>query len=58
LLHETLSDDDLIAIRTYLQQQRVLGKDDFRDMVEAKTRRFAGMRPAYRPPRNKSTAGK
>lgn len=58
LLHETLSDDDLTAIRTYLQQQRVLGKDDFRDMVEAKTRRFAGVRPAHRPSRNKSTAGK
>jgi len=58
LLHETLSDDDLTAIRTYLQQQSVLGKDDFRDMVEAKTRCFAGVRPAHRPPRNNSTAGK
>jgi hypothetical protein len=34
------------------------GKDDFRDMAEAKTRRFVGMRPAHRPPRNTSTAGK
>ena len=58
LLRETLSDDDLIAIRTYLQQQRALGKDDFRDMVEAKTRRFAGVRPAHRPSRNEPTAGK
>jgi putative transposase len=58
LLHETVFDDDLTAIRTYLQQQRVLGKDDFRDMVEAKTRHFAGMRPTHRPPHNKSTPGK
>lgn len=50
LLHETLSDDDLKAIRTYLQQQRALGRDDFRAMVEAKTRRFAGIRSAHRPP--------
>jgi putative transposase len=50
LLHETLSADDLKAIRTYLQQQRALGRDDFRAMVEAKTRRFAGIRPAHRPP--------
>jgi len=27
-------------------------EDDFRAMVEAKTRRFAGVRPAHRPPRN------
>ena len=49
LLHETLSDDDLTAIRTYLQQQRALGRDDFRAMVDAKARRFAGIRPAHRP---------
>jgi len=36
LPQETLSDDDLTAIRAYLQQQRALGKDDFRAMVEAK----------------------
>ena len=36
-------------IRAYLQQQRALGRDDFRAMVEAKTRRFAGIRPAHRP---------
>jgi len=50
LLHEALSDDDLKAIRTYLQQQRALGRDDFRAMVEAKTQRFASVRPAHRPP--------
>jgi putative transposase len=53
LLRETLSDDDLAAIRIYLQQQRALGRDDFRAMVEAKTHRFAGVRPAHRPPRRR-----
>ncbi|MDE2279787.1 MAG: transposase [Xanthomonadaceae bacterium] len=58
LLHEPLSDDDLGAIRTYLQQQRALGKDSFRAMVEAKTRRFAGIRPAHRPARARPAVGK
>ena len=49
LLREALSDDDLQAIRSYLQQQRAWGRDDFRAMVEDKTRRFAGTRPAHRP---------
>jgi len=53
LLRETLSDDDMLAIRTYLQQQRALGHDAFKAMVEAKTQRFAGARPAHRPPRKK-----
>ncbi|MFA6230237.1 MAG: transposase [Rhodanobacter sp.] len=51
LLRETLSEDDLHDIRIYLQQQRALGRDDFRAMVEAKTHRFAGTRPAHRPAR-------
>ena len=51
LLQETLSEDDLHDIRAYLQQQRALGRDDFRAMVEAETRRFAGIRPAHRPAR-------
>ncbi|KAA0069191.1 hypothetical protein CIW53_13695 [Rhodanobacter sp. T12-5] len=50
MLRETLSDDDIAAIRNYLQQQRALGRDNFRAMVEAKTQRFAGIRPAHRPP--------
>jgi putative transposase len=54
LLREVLSDDDLLEVRTYLQQQRALGRDDFRAMVEAKTRRFAGIRPAHRPARDPS----
>lgn len=49
LLDEALTDEDLAAIREYLQQQRAWGRDDFRAMVEAKTRRFAGTRPAHRP---------
>jgi len=53
-LQEALSDDDLKAIRTYLQQQRALGRDDFRAMVEAKTWCFAGVRPAHRPPHDSS----
>lgn len=49
LLREALSDDELHAIRTYLQQQRALGHDAFKAMVEAKTQRFAGTRLAHRP---------
>lgn len=58
LLGEALSDNDLTAIRTYLQQQRALGREDFRAMVEAKTQRFADIRPAHRPPRRASNACK
>ena len=58
LLREALPDDDLAAIRTYLQQQRALGRDDFRAMVEAKTQRFAGIRPAHRPPSRSSNGCK
>ncbi|WP_297830435.1 hypothetical protein [Thermomonas sp.] len=52
MLAEAISDDDLAAIRLYLQQQRAYGRDDFRAMVEAKTQRFAGVRPAHRPARS------
>lgn len=58
LLRETLSDDDLHAIRLYLQQQRALGRDDFCAMVEAKTKRFAGIRAAHRPARTENVADK
>jgi putative transposase len=58
LIFETLSDDDLKAIRTHLQQQRALGRDDFRAMVQAKTQRFASVRPAHRPPRSNSNGCK
>ena len=51
IVREALPDDTVQEIRLYLQQQRALGRDDFRSMVEAKTRRFAGTRPAHRPPK-------
>jgi len=49
LLDDALPADTLAEIRLYLQQQRAWGRDDFRAMVEAKTQRFAGTRPAHRP---------
>jgi len=51
LLNDAISEDELTAIRTYLQQQRAWGRNDFRAMVEAKTKRFADIRPAHRPVR-------
>ncbi len=57
LLSEAISDEDLAAIRLYLQQQRAYGRDDFRAMVEAKTQRFASVRPAHRPARSKKATG-
>ena len=36
MLADALSDEDLAAIRLYLQQQRAYGRDAFRAMVEAK----------------------
>jgi len=49
LLVETLSEESLAEIRIYLQQQRALGTDRFRELVQAKLQRFAGVRPAHRP---------
>jgi putative transposase len=57
LLAEAISDEDLAAIRLYLQQQRAYGRDDFRAMVEAKTQRFASARPAHRPSRSMNATG-
>jgi putative transposase len=54
LLAEAVSDDELNAIRQYLQQQRAWGRDDFRAMVEAKTQRFAGVRAAHRPAKSRT----
>ncbi len=51
LLDEAVGEQDLVEVRQYLRQQRAWGRDDFRAMVEAKTRRFAGVRPAHRPSR-------
>jgi len=49
LLAQAFNEHGLADIRTYLQQQRTYGRDAFQAMVEAKTNRFAGMRPAHRP---------
>jgi putative transposase len=51
LLDECMGEQELAAIRIYLQQQRAYGRDDFQALVEAKTKRFAGVRPAHRPKR-------
>ena len=48
LLSEAISEEELAEISLYLQQQRAWGRDDFRAMVEATTRRFAAPRPAHR----------
>jgi putative transposase len=53
IIRQAITDDELLAIRIHLQQQRALGRDAFKAMVEAKTQRFAGVRPAHRPPRRK-----
>ena len=58
IVREALPDATVQEIRLYLQQQRALGSDGFRCMVEAKTRRFAGTRPAHRPRNPESRAGK
>lgn len=55
MLAEAINDEDLAAIRLYLQQQRAYGRDDFRTMVETKTQRFAGVRPAHRPAKSSAT---
>lgn len=57
LLADALPDDQVTEIRAYLQQQRALGRDSFRAMVEARTARFAGIRPAHRPRRPSGPAG-
>ena len=53
LFREAVSDSELLDIRPHLQQQRALGHESFRAMVEAKTQRFAGIRPTRRPSRHK-----
>lgn len=54
LLAEALSGNDLANLRLYLQQPRAYSRDAFRETVEAKTQRFAGVRPAHRPAKTKS----
>ncbi|PPT49043.1 hypothetical protein XarbCFBP8147_14460 [Xanthomonas arboricola] len=49
LVDEPLSDELLASIRLHLQQQRALDQAAFRTTVVAKTRPFAGVRPAHWP---------
>jgi len=49
LLAEAFTAEQIDAIRLDLQQQRAWGRDDFRAMVEARARRFAGTRPGLPP---------
>lgn len=51
LLRDALNDENLAAIRARLQQQCIFCRDEFRALVEAATKRFAGVRPAHRPAR-------
>ncbi len=48
-LAQGIPDAELGDIRTHLVQQRAWGGEGFRRMVEAKSLRFAGVRPAHRP---------
>jgi hypothetical protein len=49
LFDEVLSNEDISDIRAYFQQQRALGIDRFRAMVEQKFGRCASLRPPRRP---------
>ena len=49
LVQQALPEETLVEIRAYLQQQRALGTDRFREQVQLKLQRFAGVRPAHRP---------
>src|SRR5690348_9643949 len=50
LFADALPDELVSEIRGYLQQQKALGTDRFRSWVEARTGRFAMVRPPGRPP--------
>ena len=50
LFDQVLGNDDINEIRAHIQQQRALGNDRFRAMVERKLGRCASVRPAHRPP--------
>jgi len=51
LFADALPDELVGEIRSYLQQQKALGTDQFRSWVEARTGLFAAVRPVGRPPR-------
>lgn len=57
MLAETISDEDLAAIRLYRQQQHAYGRDDYRTMFEAKSQRFACVQPAHRLPKSENPTG-
>ena len=50
LFAQALPDELVSEIRSYLAQQKALGTDRFRTWVEARTGRFAGLRPVGRQP--------
>jgi putative transposase len=49
LFKTALSDDQLLDIRTHLQQQRALGPNRFQAIIEAELGRVAKVRPRGRP---------
>lgn len=49
LFKAALSDDQLLDIRTHLQQQRALGSNRFQAAIEAQLGRIAKVRPHGRP---------
>lgn len=49
ILDEAIPPEQIEEIRLNVRQQRALGGEAFKAMVEAKTRQFAGTRPAHRP---------
>lgn len=51
LLKKRIDRDSLEEIRTYVQQQRVLGSHAFQAHIEARFGRYARARPAHRPRR-------
>jgi len=50
LFTDALPEELVSEIRSYLAQQKALGTDRFRAWVEARTGRFAGLRPVGRHP--------
>jgi len=50
LFAHALADELVTEIRDHLEQQKVLGPDRFLAWVEARTGRFAAVRPIGRPP--------
>ena len=51
LFDQVLTEADISDIRAYIQQQRALGSNRFRAIVERKLGRCASVRPAHRPSR-------